>query len=59
MSNFMIACVLLNISKNNSGLKGITNTVIAKASLTIIFYFLTVATSSCIGESIGCVSCNY
>ena len=24
MSNFMIACILLNISKNNSGLKGIT-----------------------------------
>ena len=23
MSNFMIACVLLNISKNNSGLKGL------------------------------------
>ena len=25
MSNFMIACVLLNISKNNSGLKGLMN----------------------------------
>ena len=25
MSNFMIACVLLNISKNNSGLKGLLN----------------------------------
>ena len=24
MSNFIIACVLLNISKNNSGLKGLT-----------------------------------
>ena len=23
MNNFMIACVLLNISKNNSGLKGL------------------------------------
>ena len=31
MSNFMIACVLLNISKNNSGLKGLTQ-IVTRAS---------------------------